>query len=132
MKKLFVLFLVILGAFLFKIPEYRELNNIAIIEGIAIEYDGTNYTVYLKEVIPVKSDRGIDYEYKYYKERASSIDKAYKEIISNIKKKLYLKRCKFLVSNLYTTSDIITYFDIKPTTIYHSKNNIYDKLKAIH
>ena len=132
MKRFLILFLVILGAFIFNIPEYRELNNIAIIEGIAIEYDGANYTVYLKEVIPVKSDRGIDYEYKYYKERASSIDKAYKEISSNTKKKLYLKRCKFLISNLYTTNDVIIYFDINPTTIYHSKNDIYDKLKSTH
>ena len=31
-----------------------------------------------------------------------------------------------------TTNEVITYFDIKPTTIYHSMNNIYDKLKSIH
>ena len=132
MKKTLIIILIVLGAVIFKIPEYRELNNIAIIEGIAIDYDGYNYTVYLKEVIPVKSDRGIDYEYKYYKEKSSSIEKAYKEIVSNTKKKLYLKRCKFLVSNLYTTDKVLTYFDIKPTTIYHSRDNIYDKLKVTH
>lgn len=132
MKRIILLFIIVLGAFIFKIPEYRELNNIAIIEGIGIFYDGYNYTVYLKEVIPVKSDQGIGYEYKYYEEKASSIDNAYKEIISNTKKKLYLKRCKFLVSNLYTTSDIISYFEISPTIIYHSMDNVYKKLKTIH
>ena len=60
------------------------------------------------------------------------IEKAYKKIVSNTKKKLYLKRCKFLVSNLYTTDKVLTYFDIKPTTIYHSRDNIYDKLKVTH
>lgn len=132
MKKILIIFFIILGAFLFKIPEYKELNNIAIIEGIAIEYDGTNYTVYLKEVIPVKSDKGIDYEYKYYKEKSHSVDKAYKEIVFNTKKKLYLKRCKFLISNLYKTDKIINYFDINPTTIYNNRNNIYEKLKSTH
>ena len=72
MKKILIIALIVFGAFIFKIPEYRELNNIAIIEGIAIDYDGYNYTVYLKEVIPVNSDRGIDYEYKYYKEKSST------------------------------------------------------------
>ena len=109
MKKILIIALIVFGAFIFKIPEYRELNTIAIIEGIAI-----------------------DYEYKYYKEKSSSIEKAYKEIVSNTKKKLYLKRCKFLISNLYTTDKVLTYFDIKPTTIYHSRDNIYDKLKVTH
>lgn len=129
MKRILIILLVLVLAYFIKIPEYRELNDIAIINGIAVEYDGYNYTVYLKEVIPVKSDQGIDYEYKYYKEQAASIDKAYKEIVSNTKKKLYLKRCKFLVSNLDTTDKIREYFNINPSTIYHSQKNIYDKLK---
>ena len=132
MKRILIVIVIMFGALFFKIPEYKELNNIAIIEGIAIEYDGANYTVYLKEVIPVKSDKGIDYEYKFYNEKSSSVEKAYKKIVSNTKKKLYLKRCKFLISNLYTTNDVIIYFDINPTTIYHSKNDIYDKLKSTH
>lgn len=129
MKKIIIIILVLLGAYLIKIPEYRELNEIAIIEGMAIDYDGDYYTVYLKEVIPIKSDQGIDYEYKYYHERATSMEKAYEEIISNTKKKLYLKRCKFLVSNIYTTDKIINYFEINPNAIYHDMDNVYEKLK---
>lgn len=131
MKKIIMVILILIGTYIFKIPEYRELNDIAIIEGIGVEYDGYNYTLYLKEVIPVKGAQGIDYEYKYYKEQASSIEDAYEEIVSNTKKKLYLNRCKFLVTDLYTTDDVMDYFDINPTTIYHDMDNIYDKLKNL-
>lgn len=132
MKKILIIILIIIGAYLFKIPEYKELNNIAIIKGIAIEYDGYNYTIYLKEVIPIKNTQGIDYEYKYYIQQAASIEKAYKELSKNTKKKLYINKCQFLISNLNTTKEIIKTLKIKPKTIYHDVNNIYEKLKDIN
>ena len=66
MKKIFILILIILGGIIFKIPEYKELNQLAIIESIGLYYDESNYVIYLREIIPIKSDEGIDYEYKYY------------------------------------------------------------------
>ena len=54
----------------FKIPEYRELNNIKIIESIG--YDCLNDKVYLKEIIPEKDDSGIEYKYKiHYTDKVS-------------------------------------------------------------
>lgn len=131
MKKLFLVILILLGALFFKIPEYRELNDIAIIEGIAVEYNGYSYTLHLKEVIPIKSEKGVEYEYKYYKGQSSSIRKCYEEITSNTKKKLYLKRCKFLVTNLYSSNKIIDFFNIEPVTIYHEIDNVQKKLKEL-
>ena len=49
MKKLFIIIIIILGAYIFKIPKYNELNNLAIIESIAVEYDGTNYNGFQKQ-----------------------------------------------------------------------------------
>ena len=88
MKKLFLLVLVLLGAFIFKIPEYVELNNLAIIEAIGVDFTNDKYTVYLKEVIPKKDENGIKYEYKYYKSSDLNLEDAYKKLSDKTKKKL--------------------------------------------
>ena len=131
MKKLFIIIIIILGAYIFKIPKYNELNNLAIIESIAVEYDGTNYTLYLKEIIPIKNDQGIKYNYKYYQEKDKTIESSYKKIKEKTKKKLYLKRCKFLITNIHNSENIIRILSISPEIIYHEPNNIYEKLKKI-
>lgn len=131
MKKLFIIIIIILGAYIFKIPKYNELNNLAIIESIAVEYDGTNYTLYLKEIIPTKNDQGIKYDYKYYQEKDKTIESSYKKIKEKTKKKLYLKRCKFLITNIHNSENIIKILSISPEIIYHEPNNIYEKLKKI-
>lgn len=131
MKKLFIIIIIILGAYIFKIPKYNELNNLAIIESIAVEYDGTNYTLYLKEIIPTKNDQGIKYNYKYYQEKDKTIESSYKKIKEKTKKKLYLKRCKFLITNIHNSENIIRILSISPEIIYHEPNNIYEKLKKI-
>ena len=131
MKKLFIIIIIILGAYIFKIPKYNELNNLAIIESIAVEYDGTNYTLYLKEIIPTKNDQGIKYDYKYYQEKDKTIESSYKKIKEKTKKKLYLKRCKFLITNIHNSENIIRILSISPEIIYHEPNNIYKKLKKI-
>lgn len=131
MKKLFIIIIIILGAYIFKIPKYNELNNLAIIESIAVEYDGTNYTLYLKEIIPTKNDQGIKYNYKYYQEKDKTIESSYKKIKEKTKKKLYLKRCKFLITNIHNSENIIKILSISPEIIYHEPNNIYEKLKKI-
>ena len=129
MKKLFIIIIIILGAYIFKIPKYNELNNLAIIESIAVEYDGTNYTLYLKEIIPTKNDQGIKYNYKYYQAKDKTIESSYKKIKTKTKKKLYLKRCKFLITNIHNSENIIKILSIRPEIIYHEPNNIYEKLK---
>ena len=77
MKKIIVLVvLIIMFGFIIKIPEYHELNDLAIIQGVGVEYKNHSYTVYMKEVIPVRSDMGIDYEFKYYEGESSDLEKA--------------------------------------------------------
>lgn len=130
MKKVVIVLLVLIGAYLCKIPEYKELNDLAIIDGIGVYYDGDNYNVYLREIIPIKSDQGIDYEYKYYDDKDDDIKKAYKKIVTNTKKKFYLKHCRTLITNLYTSDNIMKDLDIKPRSIVHKKDNIDDGLKV--
>ena len=130
MKKLFLLLLILLGAFIFKIPEYVELNNLAIIEAIGVELSNDKYTIYLKEVIPKKDENGIKYEYKYYKSSDLNLEDAYKKLSDTTKKKLYYNDVKSLVINLEKSNKIVKLFSIKPKNIIHTKKDIYKELKT--
>lgn len=130
MKKRFLilLFLISMSIF-FKIPEYVELNNLAIIEGIGVSYNNNHYTIYLKEVIPTKDDLGINYKYNYYKEDGKTIKTTLKKLQKKTKKKLYLSRAKFLITNKKTSTKILKDLNLNIKYIYHTKYNIYKKLK---
>ena len=127
MKKYLLILLIVLELSLVKIPPYVELNNLAIIEEIAIEEKNNHYTIILKEVIPIKADQGIDYEYKYYKSSSTSIEKAYTKLISKTKKKLYLNKVKSLITNTTASKEITTTLKISPSNIIHTKD-IYKEI----
>ena len=74
MKKIIIIISIIALTYFIKIPPYVELNDLAIIESIGIEYKDNQYIIYLKELIPTKSDQGIDYKYKYYETKSNEID----------------------------------------------------------
>ena len=83
MKKYIILIsILILLSFFIKIPKYRELNNIKIIDRIDV------YCEYyeLREVLLDKDD--YNYEYKYYKEKKINKNKYY------IDKAKYIYKCK--------------------------------------
>lgn len=129
MKKVLITVLIILSLLIIKIPPYVELNNLAIIDSIGVSYNDRNYTIYLKEIIPVKDENGITYEYEFYKSNGDSIDACYKNIKNKTKKKLYLKRIKLLITNLKNSDNILEELDINPEEILHSSENIYKELK---
>lgn len=129
MKKILIILLILIIAYLINIPPYIELNDLAIIETIAIEEKDNLYTLYLKEVIPTKNENGIDYEYKYYQETATSIKTALENIKTSSNKNLYLFKTKKLITNIKNTETIKKELDIKPNSIIHT-NNIEKKLKS--
>ena len=128
MKKVIVVILVLLGAIIIKIPEYVELNDLAIIETVGVKYNEGLYTIYLKEIIPKKDENGITYDYKYYKSTDKNILKALKN--TKTKKKLYLKRVKYLITNLEKSNKTLKELNIKPKSITHTKKNILKVIKA--
>lgn len=130
MKKIITLILLIIFLLLIKVPKYVELNNLAIIEGISVEYNYGSYFVTLKEIIPTKDDNGIKYSYKYYSYKESSLDNIYKKI-SNSNKKIYLKKTKYLVTNITKSKKIIKKFNLVDVKIYHNKDSL-KKLKSIN
>ena len=130
MKKIILLFIILLELFLFKIPSYVELNDLAIIEDIGLEQTNNHYTLILKEKIPIKSDQGISYKYDFHTSTASTITKAYQKIQTTTKKKLYLTKTKSLITNITSTKEILTTLDISPKTITHIKQDILTYLKT--
>ncbi len=129
MKKIFIIIIIILGSIIFKIPEYVELNDLAIIENMAVEYKDSRYTVYLKEIIPKKDENGINYDYKYYNASDIDLDDVYKKLKAKTKKKLYYKSVKSLIINLEKSDEIVKIFSINPKNIIHTKKDLYKELK---
>lgn len=131
MRKIIYVIIAVILSFILPIPTYDELNNLAIIEGAAIEYGDGYYTIYLKEIIPKRDSQGIEYDYKYYNGTGRSLEKAYENISSKTKKKLYLSKIKFLILN-YNDNDVCEYLNIKPKKIYYKRLNVYEYLKKIN
>ena len=119
MKKIILIILIVLELSIIKIPSYKELNNLAIIEEIKVIKVNNKYTITLKEIIPIKENDGINYKYKYYKESSNSITDTINKLNNQTKKKLYLKKAKSLTTNIINSNNIIKELDIKPKTINH-------------
>lgn len=119
MKKIILIILIVLELSIIKIPSYKELNNLAIIEEIKVIKVNNKYTITLKEIIPIKENNGINYKYKYYKESSNSITDTINKLNNQTKKKLYLKKVKSLTTNIINSNNIIKELDIKPKIINH-------------
>lgn len=119
MKKIILIILIVLELSIIKIPSYKELNNLAIIEEIKVIKVNDKYTITLKEIIPIKENDGINYKYKYYKESSNSITDTIDKLNNQTKKKLYLKKAKSLTTNIINSNNIIKELDIKPKIINH-------------
>lgn len=130
MKKIIVLvILIITFGFIIKIPEYHELNDLAIIQGVGVEYKNNSYIVYMKEVIPIRSDMGINYKFKYYEGESTELEKALERVQDRTKKRLYYTKVKFLVTNIENSDYIKDVLNIKPKNVYHPVGDIKEHLK---
>ncbi len=130
MKKIIVLaILFVLFGFVIKIPTYHELNDLAIINGIGVSYKNGSYTIYMKEMIPTRSNEGIEYKYKIYTGSGDDLESALGEIADSTKKKLYYKKCKFLVTDISYSDFINEFLNIKPKNIYHPTDGVKNILE---
>lgn len=133
MKKIIIgvtcIIILIISFFLIKIPEYVELNNLIIVEGIGVECNKEYFKLYLKEVIPTKDDTGISYDYRIYDSgNSSSIANAYKKLEKKSKKKIFYKDVRYVMTNCTKSESILEYFDVNPNYIEHTKNEIKKEL----
>ena len=131
MKKAIILLIIFCTLYLIGIPRYTELNNLAIIETVGVSYEENKYYVYLKEVIPVKDDQGIKYEYKYYTGIGDDVEEAYSKLVKKASKKIYLNKSKLLITNINDSPMIEEELNHSFKTIYHTniESNILEDIK---
>lgn len=129
-KTLVIIFILLLPVVIFGNLEYVELNDLAIIRGVAVSC-GKETNLYLKEIIPTKGDNGITYQYEYYQGSGRNIQKALEKINLKTKKKLYLSKVKFLVTDCTKSNKIINEFNLKHIKVYHVQDGVLKELKNI-
>lgn len=129
MKKILLTTFILILLFVYIVPPYNELNNLAIIDSIGVIENESNCTIYLREIIPSKDNNGISYKYKIHKEQGENIKNCWKKISKDKKKKLYLNKVKFLITN-YESDNIKNTLKINFKTIFHT-NDVLKKLKSI-
>ena len=124
-----VLILLLLPIFIFKIPKYVELNDLAIIQGVGYSCHDGNKILYLKEIIPIKGDAGLEYQYEYYQEQGEKFNDLVQKIENHTKKKIYLSKVKFVVTNCDISKDVEEELKKEDIKIYYVESDIKQKLK---
>ena len=129
-KVLGVIFVLLLPVVIFGNPKYVELNDLAIIRGVGISC-GEEVNLYFQEIIPVKSDNGISYQYEYYQSSGKNINTAFQKMRLKTKKKLYLSKVGFLVTDCTKSNKAIKQFELENIKIYHVQADVFNRLKKI-
>ncbi len=124
-----VLILLLLPIFIFKIPKYVELNDLAIIQGVGYSCHDGNKILYLKEIIPIKGEAGLEYQYEYYQEQGEKFNNLVQKIENHTKKKIYLSKVKFVVTNCNISKDVEEELKKEDIKIYYVESDIKQKLK---
>lgn len=124
-----VLILLLLPIFIFKIPKYVELNDLAIIQGVGYSCHDGNKILYLKEIIPIKGEAGLEYQYEYYQEQGEKFNNLVQKIENHTKKKIYLSKVKFVVTNCDISKDVEEELKKEDIKIYYVESDIKQKLK---
>ena len=124
-----VLILLLLPIFIFKIPKYVELNDLAIIQGVGYSCHDGNKILYLKEIIPIKGEAGLEYQYEYYQEQGEKFNNLVQKIENHTKKKIYLSKVKFVVTNCNISKDVEEELKKQDIKIYYVESDIKQKLK---
>lgn len=131
LKSILVIILLLIPIMIFKIPEYVELNDLAIIRGAGVSCHEDEVSLYFQEIIPMKGDAGITYQYGYYQGDGTNLHTAFQKIEDKNKKKLYLSKIKFLVTDCKTSTSFLKEFKQKDIKIFHVKRGVLKELKQI-
>lgn len=129
-----IIYVILISSFILSFfikDKYVELNNLVIVDGIGVECSDEMFNIYLKEIIPIKDDSGIEYEYKYYNVKSDDIEKSYDLFDEKISKKIYYNSTKSVVTNCTNTKKLISTYNIKPKYIIHTNKNIKKELSKL-
>lgn len=127
-KTILLIFILLLPVIIFGNKDYVELNDLAIMRGIGVSC-GKDTELFFQEIIPTKGDGGISYQYDYYQGDGDNLKDAYHKVKIKTKKKVYLSKIKFLVTNCSKSNFILKEFNLKNVKIYHVNQDVLEKLK---
>ena len=92
-----IIFLLVIIVLFTGCYDYHELNNMNIVNSIAIDYDNDYYTVYFEVIKSTKKDDFNEYEKDILKGQDKNIAKAFKNAIDSSEKEVYLKQSRLLI-----------------------------------
>ena len=140
MKKVLYVVLIIFSIFLLSgCSKYEELNNLAIISNITIEYKDDTFIVVMQAMMPQKKENKVDYDYKYHSSSNKSLNKAFSNIIDHSPKKIYLRRVQNVIISYKEREKIMKSFlkyneekknISKEASVVATKNNLDKFLKV--
>lgn len=95
MKKILLLLTIIIT--ITGCSKYKELNELSIISAITISYEKNEYHLILQEILPEKGENKVDYNYKYHESKSKNLNTAFKNIIGNSPKYIYLEKVQNII-----------------------------------
>ena len=124
MRMIIYICIIVLSYLFLDIPQYNELNDIAIIEEISIEKASNIYTITLKEKRALKGSTGIEYLYDYYVFNSSSIESGFEHLRNHSGKTLVFEHLNKLVTNISNIKDELSVIDFKIDNIIYTNGDI--------
>ena len=112
MRKYLLFIIPIIILFLMPIPSYVELNHLIIVDEIHVICNDS-YTLMIREIIPIRENNSIDYQYKEYQSSHKDLELAKKRIEDDTKYPFYYKRAHLKISNCPNKKKILELFDLK-------------------
>lgn len=123
MKKYIIFIIIFIFLLLFiKIPSYRELNHIIILDKLEVTCSKNSYDIVFYEVTPKRDGSGIKLNYKKYKESGRNLSLIKKKLEESSSKMFYYKSVDEVITNCLDTKEVIDVFSLKPKTIIHNKS----------
>ena len=112
MRKYLLFIIPIIILFLMPIPSYVELNHLIIVDEIHVICNDS-YTLMIREIIPIRENNSIDYQYKEYQSSHKNLELAKKRIEEDTKDRFYYKKAKIIIGNCPNKKKILELFDLK-------------------
>ncbi len=112
MKKYLLFFISFIILLFLPISSYVELNHLIIADEIHVSCKDS-YTLIIREIIPIRENNSIDYQYKEYQSSHKNLKSAKNNIEESAKDKFYYRKARIFTSNCPNKNKILELFDLK-------------------
>ncbi|MBQ6135252.1 MAG: hypothetical protein IJI60_02935 [Bacilli bacterium] len=110
MKKKIIVLLSFILLYIIPKPEYKELNNLAIIKEIQVKCIKDGYQIELQEILPKKENSNIIFQYKSYRIKQKEIKNIKTSLEKKYQKKFYYNGIQKISTNCEDEIDLLLFF----------------------